>query len=145
MKSDEPEPTRDELLTMAYVDGELDDAARSAFEARLQGDERLAREVAALRRLAVLARHAAGPEPIDHEWERIRGSSARRIGLTFGWMLVTIGAVGLIGWAIVAVSMSALSIVPKVLILALQLACSACFSRPCARACARSLTIRTPR
>ena len=49
MTSRERTPTPDELLAMAYVDGELDDEAARAFEDRLPDEPALVREVAELR------------------------------------------------------------------------------------------------
>ena len=62
------EPTRDELLAMAFFDGELAPEARAEFEARLADDADLRRQVAELKELDVLARNAAPREPMDHEW-----------------------------------------------------------------------------
>jgi len=58
-------PTTDELLAMAYADGELAPEAERAFEARLAGDARLRVLVADQRRIAVLAREAAPSEPLE--------------------------------------------------------------------------------
>lgn len=100
MTAAEREPTRDELLAMAYVDGELADDARRELEARLPNEPALAREVAELRRLAVLARAVAPAEPMDAEWARIRADPAQRAGGTLGWTLLALGAAGLAGLAL---------------------------------------------
>ena len=57
-------PTRIQILTMAYVDGELSEAERLAFQSRLDRDPRLGREVAELRTLNRLLREAqpSGPD-----------------------------------------------------------------------------------
>jgi len=115
----EREPTADEMLTMAYADGELDPATRRAFAARLEREPALAREVAALRRLDVLARHAAGPEPIDHEWRRIARSPARRAGLALAWSLLVAGALGLSGSLLFALLGPGLALAPKLALAAL--------------------------
>lgn len=114
MKSSGREPTPDELLTMAYADGELDPAARAAFEARMRSDAALAREVAAQQRLHQLARHAAGPEPMDAEWERIARASGYRASLGIGVSLLTLGSLALAAWAAYALFTSSLEIVPKI-------------------------------
>ena len=49
-------PTRLELLSMAYVDGELSDSARHEFEARLREEPALLREVEELAALRTLLR-----------------------------------------------------------------------------------------
>ena len=96
--SPEREPTRDELLAMAYVDGELEEAAVRDFEERLKASSELTREVADLNRLAVLARQVAPPEPMDYEWERLAQDPAQRSGMSLGWTLLFLGVVGQIGW-----------------------------------------------
>jgi len=47
-------PTRLELLSMAFVDGELSDSARHEFQARLRGEPALLREVEELAALRTL-------------------------------------------------------------------------------------------
>ena len=101
MKGEEKEPTPSELQAMAYVDGELALAERKSFEERMRRDRSLAMEVAALERLAVLARNAADPEPMDFEWEELARSGVRRAGLSIGWTLLVGGAIALAfaaGW-----------------------------------------------
>lgn len=92
--SDETPPTRDELLSMAYADGELESAARVEFEARLAREPELAREVTAQRRLGLLARAVAPAEPEDHEWARLARSPWRARGFYVAWALILIGVVG---------------------------------------------------
>jgi anti-sigma factor RsiW len=91
----EREPTRDELLAMAYVDGELAPDACRELEARLAREPDLAREVSAQKRLAVLAREVAPPEPADHEWRRIERSRTHRGLFVLAWALIAVGGVGL--------------------------------------------------
>jgi len=86
-------PTRDQLLAMAYADGELADDARAAFEARLGQEPALAREVAALKRLEVLARRAAPPEPIDFAWRALEGDLAYAQGKRLGTFLLGLAVV----------------------------------------------------
>lgn len=68
-------PTPDELLVMAYVDGELDATERARLEARFAREPALAAELASQRRLGLLAREMAPREPEDHEWARIEASA----------------------------------------------------------------------
>jgi anti-sigma factor RsiW len=91
-QSGEREPTQDELLAMAYVDGELDAAARGEFEGRMAAHDDLRREVVRLKRLEVLARRAAGPEPMDHEWQRLARDPLHNAGLGLGFTLLVGGA-----------------------------------------------------
>lgn len=109
MGANEPEPTRDELFAMAYADGELQGAEREAFERRLaeRADLRLA--VAHQRRLAVLARNAAGPEPMDHEWRALARDPLQRAGLGLGWALLLGGLALGLGWGLYAVWTSELA------------------------------------
>jgi anti-sigma factor RsiW len=114
----DPEPTRDELLAMAYFDGELAQDARRAFEERLAREPGLAREVTALERLHGLARHSVGPEPMDGEWQRLEREPLHRAGVGLGFALVFVGGMGLAGWLVLALVGSELS-------LALKLVCGA--------------------
>ena len=119
MSAEERPPTRDQLLAMAFADDELTPQARREFEARLAHEPLLAREVIELQQLEILARHAAGPEPIDHEWSRIARSPAQRFGLKLAWALVVIGGLGLCAWALFELCACELSLLPKLLALAL--------------------------
>jgi anti-sigma factor RsiW len=112
-------PTKDELDAMAFVDGELDPAARSAFERRIAREPALAREVVALQRLELLARHAAGPEPIDHEWRRLQADAMQRASFGLGWLLLLLGGAGLFAWGAYALFASTLGMLPKLCALAL--------------------------
>jgi anti-sigma factor RsiW len=94
---EEKAPTADELLAMAYVDGELDAVARAAFEVRLAREPHLLREVAAQQRLDVLARSVAPLEPEDHEWSRMARSKGRRFGFLLAWAMITVGVLGVTG------------------------------------------------
>jgi anti-sigma factor RsiW len=119
MIPEEREPSSDELLAMAYADGELAPAERRAFEARLEREPRLVREVAEHLRLDVLARAAAGPEPADFEWKRLAAEPLQRSGLGLGWTLFVLGAVALSVWVLWAVAVSDLGLAPKLALAAL--------------------------
>jgi anti-sigma factor RsiW len=112
----EREPTRDELLAMAYADGELAPEERALFEERLRAEPALAREVAELRRLELLARHAAPPEPMDHEWERLERESGQRGLWSAGWLFFGAGLLGLGAWGLTCLECSQASWVPKLLV-----------------------------
>lgn len=89
------EPSADDLRAMAYVDGELGADERREFEHSLASRADLRREVARLERLNVLARHAAGPEPLDHEWHALALDPLQRAGFGFGFVLVCAGTLAL--------------------------------------------------
>jgi len=96
MTPDRPrEPSRDELLAMAYVDGELPAEEAGSFEKRLATEPALAREVAELQKLGILARQVAPPEPKDHEWARIERGVIHGTGWTLGWILTAFGSLAL--------------------------------------------------
>jgi anti-sigma factor RsiW len=88
----EREPTPDELLAMAYADGELGPQARASFEARLAREPALCSEVAALRALELLARQSAPPEPLELGRLAIEREPASRALSAVGWTLVAAGA-----------------------------------------------------
>lgn len=92
----ERQPTRDELLAMAYVDGELAAQARAEFEQRLAAEPALRREVSALRDLELLARQAAPKEPADHEWAALAREPSQRAALGLGAGLLIVGALALL-------------------------------------------------
>jgi anti-sigma factor RsiW len=113
MKPSEREPSRDELLAMAYADGELAGEERAAFERRLAEDVQLAREVARYQSLQVLARQAAPPEPMDFEWRRLARDPLQRALAFGGWLLAALGALGLVAWGEYVVAVSDMPLLPK--------------------------------
>lgn len=117
MKAEDREPTRDELLAMAYADGELADEARTEFEQRLAKEPALAREVATLKRLELIARRTAPKEPMDHEWDRLRRDTVHRGGTSLGFTMLLVGTLGAAGWAVVELALSELALLPKLLAL----------------------------
>ena len=119
MSSADSPPSRDELLAMAYVDGELAADAQREFEERLRSKPPLAREVAELKALSVLARQSAPPEPMDFEWERLEREWLHGGGMSLGLFLAAAGVVGLSGWGSYQLVVSDLGLVPKTLMLAL--------------------------
>jgi Flp pilus assembly protein TadB len=88
-------PTREELLAMAYADGELGPAERREFEQLLGTRADLRQELVRLKRLELLARQAAGSEPVDHEWAALGRDPLHAAGLRLGWtLLIAGGALG---------------------------------------------------
>jgi anti-sigma-K factor RskA len=113
---DEREPTRDQLLAMAYVDGELASEARSAFETRLRAEPALLREVAELKELELLARRAGPREPMDFEWDRLESEWTHSGGTLLAYSLMTVASVGGALWILWALLRSDMETVPKVLV-----------------------------
>jgi anti-sigma factor RsiW len=101
-RAEHPErpPTSDELLAMAYADGELDGTALAEFEARLAREPALGREVADLLKLHILAREVAPSEPQDYEWARITRSRPRRLLLSIIWIFILVDVAGLVGFGL---------------------------------------------
>lgn len=115
------EPTRDELLAMAYVDGELTPEGRVEFERRLAESPALRREVSALKQLELLARAAAPREPADLEWEALARDPVQRASLGLGWGLAIVGALGSMAFGVYALLGSEAPLPVKLLVGALLL------------------------
>lgn len=127
MTAPETEPTRDELLAMAYVDGELDEAARVEFDARLRAEPALLREVSELRQFGVIARQVAPPEPMDYEWERLDKEVLYGGSQRLGLFLIALAAAGFALLGVITIWASSLEPVPKFLVGALLLGLSLVF------------------
>jgi len=115
------EPSREQLLAMAYVDGELNEAERADFERELSARLDLRREVVQLRRLELLARHAAPAEPMDHEWRRLERDPLHRGSTLLGFAGLAVGAIGLAGYGAWSLWTSTMETTPKLLLGALCL------------------------
>ena len=111
----EREPTQDELLAMAYADGQLSGDSLRGFEARLSSESLLAREVSEYRALEILAREMAPPEPMDYEWERLSVDPVHSLGNKIGWTLFVVGILGVFGFQFVELLQSELTLLPKLL------------------------------
>ncbi len=94
MKHDSDELEKDQMLAMAYVDGELDAAELRRFESRLTVEPALEKEVAELRELALLSRRTVPPEPEDREWKRLGRDPLHRKGLRLGLWLCILAVAG---------------------------------------------------
>lgn len=121
MTTRDAHPTRDELLAMAYVDGELERGAQAEFHARVAREPALARLVVEYQRIELAARQAAPPEPMDHEWRRLSEDGVQQAGLGAGWFLLAAGGIGLAGWVSFEVLRSDLPALVKLLLAALAL------------------------
>lgn len=117
----QPDPTQGELLAMAYVDGELTGDERAGFEARLTGNDELARYVAHYRALELLARQMAPPEPADHEWMRLESAPLHSVGSKVGWGMVGVGGAGLAAYGVYGLATAeSISRMPRVCLLSLM-------------------------
>ncbi|MBL4770395.1 MAG: hypothetical protein JKY61_04500 [Planctomycetes bacterium] len=94
MKHDSDELERDQMLAMAYVDGELQVDERRRFESRLALEPALEKEVEELRELALLARRSIPPEPEDREWQRLGRDPLHRKGLRLGLWFCIVAVAG---------------------------------------------------
>lgn len=113
-----PEPSDDELLAMAYADGELSDSARAQAGRRIATDEAFALRVAHYQRLDVATRTATPPEPADTAHANLAASTTQRTAITLGWLALTIGAIGFYAWIVYEmIRDEELEVLPKVLIL----------------------------
>jgi hypothetical protein len=113
MTARDRDPSQDELLAMAYVDGELDDAARAEFETRLTSEQALLREVSELRKLALIARQVTPREPKDLEWQRLEDEVVHGGGTSLGLLASAVGTLGILGWLCYELVRSDLETVPK--------------------------------
>jgi anti-sigma factor RsiW len=112
---------------MAYVDGELDTEERREFELSLANRSDLRLEVARLRRLELLTRYAAGPEPMDHEWRELELDPVHRAGFGLGFLLLTAGSLALATLALYALWSSRVPVLVDVAITAIAVGFVALF------------------
>ncbi|MCH2106643.1 MAG: hypothetical protein MK291_08390 [Planctomycetes bacterium] len=92
-----PEPSEDELLAMAYADGELNEEARREAAHRMASDEAFALRVAHYQRLDVTARSAL-QEPQDIAHAKLAAEPTQRAALGLGWAALSVGLVGFYAW-----------------------------------------------
>ena len=97
-------PTEDELLSMAYADGELSPEERLTFEQRLSEEPTLARHVAEYLALDVISRRVAPREPQDHEWARLQLEPLFAGTLSTGWKLVIAGSLATLALTVFGVA-----------------------------------------
>ena len=119
MSAAEREPTPDELLAMAYVDGELDADSLREFEERARVSPALCREVAQLKKLDLLARQQAPPEPMDHEWTRLAQDPLQRASLGLGWSLLVVAVLSGFAFAVYSLWTSEMELIGKTSLVAL--------------------------
>ncbi|MFT5734322.1 MAG: anti-sigma factor RsiW [Planctomycetota bacterium] len=88
--SPEAEPTEDELLAMAYADGEMSPEEAVGFETRMEAEPRLVHRVAEHHALDVLARRLSPPEPADRDWAALQLDPLYRGTVGIGWILLIV-------------------------------------------------------
>lgn len=98
MSSAQRAPTTDELLAMAYADGELSADAARDFEERLQREARLRVLVADQQRIAVLARESAPPEPLRLATLLVERDAPQMALLLAGRALLVVAALWVVAW-----------------------------------------------
>lgn len=87
-------------LLAGYIDGELSEEERAAVEKALAEDEHLRAELEEFRKLKEvtgMAQYADLPEQV---WEKYWESLYRKLERGFGWVLLSLGALVLIGFGL---------------------------------------------
>lgn len=81
---------------MAYLDGELNDEQRRAFEQHLAGCPDCTREMAEFTRLKQITDSVTLLEPEDRLWDAYWGGVYNRIERGIGWVLFSVAAILLV-------------------------------------------------
>ncbi len=82
------EPSEEELLAMAYADGEMTPEESLRFESRMEAEPELVHRVAEHHALDVLARRIAPKEPADHDWAALQLDPLYQGTVGAGWFLL---------------------------------------------------------
>lgn len=83
-------------LMMAYLDNELDDEQREAFEQHLASCPECAREMKEFAKLKQVTDCVSLTEPEDRVWEQYWGNVYNRIERGIGWTLFSIAGIVLV-------------------------------------------------
>jgi predicted anti-sigma-YlaC factor YlaD len=83
-------------LMMAYLDNELNEEQRRAFEEHLASCEQCAKDLEEFRKLKQMTDDVAFVEPEDRVWEQYWGSVYNRIERGTGWVLFSLAAIALL-------------------------------------------------
>ena len=80
-------------LMMAYLDNELDDEQRRAFEEHLASCPQCAQELKEFEKLKQLTNNVTLIEPEDRIWQQYWGNVYNRIERGLGWILFSVAAI----------------------------------------------------
>ena len=80
-------------LMMAYLDNELNDQQKRAFEEHLAGCPDCTRELGEFRKLKRMTDCVAFVEPEDRIWDQYWGNVYNRIERGAGWLLFSVAAI----------------------------------------------------
>ncbi len=83
-------------LMMAYLDNELDDEQKRAFEEHLASCSACAKEMAEFKKLKQLTDNVTLVEPEDRIWQQYWSGIYNRVERGFGWILFSLAAILLI-------------------------------------------------
>jgi len=83
-------------LMMAYLDDELDQEQRLAFEAHLAGCPECTKDLAQFQKLKEITDGVAFVEPEDRVWSEYWGGVYNRIERGTGWILFSLAAMALL-------------------------------------------------
>ncbi|HQG48301.1 MAG TPA: zf-HC2 domain-containing protein [Sedimentisphaerales bacterium] len=81
---------------MAYLDNELNEEHKRAFEDHLASCADCTRDLAEFRKLKAMTDGVAFVEPEDRVWEQYWGNVYNRIERGIGWILVSVAAIALL-------------------------------------------------
>lgn len=99
-KSSNDEADAIRAMMSGYLDGELDDADRRAFEERLESDPELRRELGEMRQLVSAASDINVPDPPEDVWDSFLDDVYNRLERRVGWLFIIVGMVALTTWAV---------------------------------------------
>lgn len=87
-------------LLAGYVDGELSDDERRAFEIELARDPKLAAELEEFRKLKEVTGMVRYADLPDEVWENYWQSLYRKLERGIGWILLSFGVIVLLGFGL---------------------------------------------
>ncbi len=87
-------------LLAGYVDGELSDEERAAFERELESDAELRAELEEFRKLKEVTGMVRYADLPDEVWENYWHSLYRKLERGVGWILFSVGAIILLGFGL---------------------------------------------
>jgi len=91
-----------------YLDGELNAAERKTFEQQIDRDPELARELEAMRAMKEVTGSMKLTEFPDTVWDRYWEGTYNRLERGIGWILLSLGAIVLVGFGLYEFAVSLL-------------------------------------